>query len=107
MKYKSSLSGHIHKVKGLKPGIKDALMDCDYHKLPTTIENVKKAYLTRFGKELKGDHWRQWLAIPTRGHTWVFLNEIRYHGSCNYIEFKFGADEKPHQGRSFLKHAFF
>jgi hypothetical protein len=106
MRYESRICGHVLQIKERTPGIKSSIMECDYRKLPITTENIKKIYLTRYGKELKGDRWGQWLTIPPRGQTWIFLNEVRYHKSCNYLEFKFGANEEPHCGRHFLACAF-
>lgn len=106
MKYNCSISGHLIKIKEHVSGVKEAMLDCDYDQVPTTIENVKNAYLKRYGKELEGDSWGRWLAVPFRGQKWTFLNEVQFHRSCNYISFRFGADEHPLHGRCYLKHAF-
>lgn len=106
MKYYSRVSGHLIKIKELVPGIKEAILDCDYLNQPITLKNVKEAYFKRYETKLKGDEWSKFLAIPYRGQTWTFLNEIDYHKSCHYISFKFGSDKLPDGRINYLKNAF-
>lgn len=107
MKYYSRVSGHLLKIKELRPGIKEAILECDYLKQPITIENVKNLYFKRHGKQIHSNKWSQMLYIPYRGRNWTFLNEIEYHNSCHYISFKFGSDELLNSKNTYLKNAFF
>lgn len=105
MKYNCSLSTHIVKVRELVSGFKVTIDECDYNDIETTVANLKETYLSLFQRELPGDDVREWISIPNRGHGWTFLNEIRYHPGCKYVEFKFGADSPPSHGRRWVKHA--
>ena len=107
IKYKSSVSGHMLKIKERVLGVKDAILDCSYCKVPTTITNVKEAYFKRHEKELQGEEWDKWLVVEGRGKVWTFLNEVCFHSSCHYLELKFGAGELPHHGnRCYLRHTY-
>lgn len=92
MKYTTRVAGHLLKFKERVPGIKNAIIDCGTVTRNFTVQDIKAAYFTRFGKELEGEEIDKWIVVPGRGVGWTFMNEIRFHTSSFYLEFLYGSD---------------